>query len=80
MSDKDFLVSMFTKLGEDNFKRLVTLTSEKCISELDLGSSENCKQGPVCDNTKCIDCLVDSLKKQNVKHNTFWSFLNNTRV
>ena len=45
---------MFTKLGEDNFKRLVTLTSEKCISELDLGSSENCNQGPVCDNNKCF--------------------------
>ena len=44
MSDKDFLVSMFTKLGEENFKRLVTLTSEKCISELGLGTSENCKQ------------------------------------
>ena len=41
-----------TRLGEENFKRLVTLTSEKCISELDLGSSENCKQGPVCDNTR----------------------------
>ena len=77
MSDKDFLVSMFTKLGEENFKRLVTLTSEKCISELGLGTSENCKQGSVCDNDECICCITRTIKNlSSNNHGSFWSFVN----
>lgn len=77
MSDKDFLVSMFTKLGEENFKRLVTLTSLNCISELGLGTSENCKQKGICDNSMCIDCIIRVIKDLSSNtHTSFFRFLN----
>ena len=76
MSDKDFLTSIIDQIGEENLRRLLTLTSEKCISELNLGTSENCKQKGVCDNNICIDCILNSLKKNmSIKHKPLFRFL-----
>ena len=76
MSDKEFLLEMYHKIGKDNLKRLLLLGSEKCISDLDLATSENCKQAPICDNEVCIDCLLSTLEDLSLNNKGFTRWVN----
>ena len=76
MSDKDFLLEMYHKIGKDNLKRLLLLSSEKCISELGLATSENCIQAPICNNEVCIDCLLSTLEDLYLNNKGFTKWIN----